>query len=187
MDQPRSGQMHAQEQIRAGIQNALDLASRCRTAETSENYEFLEEQLDQIDAQARQALLLKLDLDTLLEKLDARQSLTPSDVKTLELLIVGDAESYLKYESELEEWKAQLTRVLEQIGRLAKSDLDLDGVMQLRALCREAHESVSDLIFYFDAQDRAAKFKASTSGPMDAEAYLFLAQILRDLLRPNRT
>ena len=187
MDQPRSTQIQAQEQrIKTGIQNALDLASRCRSAGTSENYEFLEEQMDQIDAQARHALLLKLDLDALLEKLDARQSLTPSDFKTLELLIVGDAESYLKYESELAEWKAQLTRVLDQIGGLAKSDLDLDGVLQLRALCREAHESLSDLIFYFDAHERAAKFKASTSGPMDADGYIFLAQILRDMLRADR-
>ncbi len=186
MDESRSKQTQAQQQIKAGIQNALDLASRCRSAETSENYEFLEEQLDQVEAQARQALPLMLDLEALLEKLDARQSLTPSDLKTLELLIVGDAESYLKYESELAEWKAQLARVLDQIGRLGKSDLDLDGIMQLRALCREAHESLSDLIFYFDAQERTAKFKASTAGPIDAEGYLFLARIVRDMLRSDR-
>jgi hypothetical protein len=187
MDKARSNQMQAQhEQIRAGIQNALDLASRCRSDETSENYEFLEEQLDQVGAQARQALLLTLDLDALLAKLDARQSLTPSDLKTLELLIVGDAESYLKYESELAEWKKQLTSVLEGIAKLAKSDLDVDGVMQLRALCREAHESLSDLIFYSDAKERAAKFNASTAGPIDAEGYLFLAQIVRDMLRTDR-
>ncbi len=46
MDESRSKQTQAQQQIKAGIQNALDLASRCRSAETSENYEFLEEQLD---------------------------------------------------------------------------------------------------------------------------------------------
>jgi hypothetical protein len=183
MDESRSKQMQT---IKAGIQNALEVASRCRSAETSENYEFLEEQLDLVETQARKALLLKLDLDALLEKLDARQPLTSPDLKTLELLIVGEAESYLKYESELGEWKAQLARVLDQIGKLENSDLDLDGLMRLGALCREAHESLSDLVFYFDAQERAAKFKASTSGPIDVEGYLFLAQIVRDMLRSDR-
>jgi hypothetical protein len=187
MDKPRSKQMQTQEeQIKASIQNALDLASRCRSVETSENYEFLEEQVDQVEAQARQGLSLELDLDSLLEKLDARQPITPPDLKTLETLIVGDAESYLKYESELAGWKAQLARALDQIEALAKSDMNLDGIMQLRALCREAHESLSDLIFYFDAQERVAKFKAATSGPIDAEGYLFLAQIVRAMLRSDR-
>lgn len=187
MDEARLKQTQApQQQIKAGIQNALELASRCRSVETSENYEFLEEQLDQVEAQARQALLLNLDLEALLAKLDARQSLASSDLKALELLVVGDAESYLKYEAELAEWKAQLARVLDQIAKLGKSDLGVDSVMQLGALCREAHESLSDLIFYFDAKERTAKFKASTAGPIDAEGYLFLAQMVRDMLRSDR-
>ncbi len=187
MDEPRSKQTQAQEQqIKNGIQSALDLASRCRSTETSENYEFLEEQLDQVEAEARQALLSNLDLEALLAKLEARQTLTPSDLKTLELLIVGDAESYLKYESELAEWKVQLTRVLDQIGKLGKSDLGVEGLMQLRALCREAHESLSDLIFYFDAKERTAKFKVSAAGPIDSDGYLFLAQVVRDMLRSDR-
>jgi hypothetical protein len=187
MDQPRSEQNQTQEQqIKAGIQSALDLASRCRSAETSENYEILEEQLDQVEALAGQALLSRLDLDALLKKLDTRQPLTPSDLKALELLIVGDAESYLKYESEVAEWKAELARVLGQIGNLAKSDLDADRIMELRARCREAHEALADLVFYFDAQERAAKFKASTAGSIDTEGYLFLAQIVRDRLKPEQ-
>jgi chromosome segregation ATPase len=182
-----SKQMQVQDQqVKAGIQKALELASRCSASETSDNYEFLEEQVDQIEAQAREVVQSKLELDSLLEKLNGREPLTPSDLRTLELLIVGDAEFYLKYESELTEWKTQLKRVLDEVASLQNSVLDIDGLMHLRALCREAHESLADLVFYFDAKERAVKFKASTQGPIDAEGYTFLAKIVREMLTSDK-
>jgi hypothetical protein len=182
-----SKQMQVQDQqVKAGTRKALELASRCSASETSDNYEFLEEQVDQIEAQAREVVQSKLDINALLGKLDQQKSLAPPDLKILELLIVGDAEYYLKYESELAEWKTQLKNALEQIDSLQNSALDIDRLMHLRALCREAHESLADLVFYFDARERAAKFKASTQGSIDAEGYTFLAKIVREMLASDR-
>lgn len=179
--QPKDSQPNEQE-VRSSIQKAADLAARCRAAETSDNYEFLEEQIDQLESQARQAFQARLDLASLLSKLEAGKPLAPDDVQALELLIVGDAEYYLKYESELEEWKAQLNRVLDQIASLQPSALEIETLMQLRALCREAREVLADLVFYFDAKERTAKFRAATQGSIDAEGCLFLAQIIRGML-----
>src|SRR5271165_3188808 len=95
------------QQIKASIKKALDLAVRCGASESSENYEFLEEHIDELEAQAREACQAKMDFASLLPKLAAGSPLTPADLKILEVLIVGDAEYYLKYESELDEWKAQ--------------------------------------------------------------------------------
>jgi chromosome segregation ATPase len=174
------------QQIRSGIQKALELASQCNAAETSDNYEFLEEHVDQLEGQAREAFQAKLDLGALLAKLRANKPLTSSDLKTLELLIVGDAEYYLKYESEIEEWKAQLKRALDQIAKLQTDNLDIDSLMHLRALCREAHEAVADLVFYFDAQERVAKFRATTQGAIDAAGYHFLAEIVGEMLASDK-
>jgi hypothetical protein len=174
--------MAQDEQIKNGIKKSLDLAARCSASETSDNYEFLEVQVDQLEAQTREAFKSKMELRPLLSKLEGNKSLTPADLKTLELLIVGDAEYYVKYESELDEWKEQLKRVLDQIAGLQASAFDVDTLMHVRALCREAHEVLADLVFYFDAKERAAKFQAATQGPIDAEGYRFLANVVRDML-----
>lgn len=174
------------EQLRASFKKALDLAARCDASETSDNYEFLEEEIDELEAHARKAVHAKLDFKSLLPKLVAGVPLTPDDLKTLELLIVGDAEYYLKYESEVEEWKAQLKRVLDQIASLQTSPLDADNLMHARALCREAHEVLSDLVYYFDAKERAAKFQAATQGQIDPEGYRFLAEIVQEMLASDK-
>lgn len=180
-DQSKRTQGHEQ-QIKAGIQKSLDLASRTSANETSDNYELLEEQVDQLEGEAREAVRSKLDLAGLLGKLTGNKPLTPADLKTLELLIVGDAEYYLKYESEVDEWKAQLKRVLDQVAALQNSNLDVDTLMHLRALSREAHEAIADLVYYLDAKERVAKFRAAIQGSMDPEGYRFLAGIVREML-----
>jgi chromosome segregation ATPase len=187
-DKQQARQNQAKEQqVVAGIKKAVELAARCDASETSDNYEFLEEQVDELEAQAREAFHSKLDFESLLAKLTAGRPLAPSDLKTLELLIVGDAEYYLKYESELGEWKAQLKRVLDQIAALQASVLDVDCLMHMRALCREAHEVLADLVFYYDSKERAAKFREATQGSMDADGYRFLTQIVREMMSSDKT
>lgn len=179
--------MSQQEQLQAEVKKTQELAARCSTSETSDNYEFLEVQVDELEAQAQQAFRSRVDFGSLLSKLSGRKPLTPGELKTLELLIVGDAEYYVKYESELDEWRAQLKRVLEQIANLANSALEVDGLMHVRALCREAHEVLADLVFYFDARERAAKFQVATQGSIDNDGYRFLEGIVRDMMASDKT
>jgi hypothetical protein len=174
------------ERVKSGIAKSLQLANQCSTSETSESYELLQEEIDQVEADAREAFQTRLDCRSLLSKLTACQPLTADDLKTLELLMVGDAESYLKYESEIQEWKAQLKRVLDQIGALETSGFNADTLMELRALCREAHESIADLVFYYDAKERVDKFRTASQGPIDAEGYRFLAQMVREMLTSDK-
>ncbi|HSY64642.1 MAG TPA: hypothetical protein VK829_08585 [Terriglobales bacterium] len=84
------------------IQQTVGTASRCREAETSDNYGAIGEQIDELESHAREAVQSKVDFASLLPKLKAGKPLTPSDLKTLELLIVGDAEYFLKYETEFD-------------------------------------------------------------------------------------
>jgi hypothetical protein len=168
--------------VKTGIQKTIDLAARCKGSESSESYEFLEEQIGDLEAQAREAVQAKTDLNSLFAKLVAEKPLTPADLKALEMLIVGDAEYYLKYESKLDEWKKELQGVVEQMASLQISPLDVDGLMHLRALCREAHQILADLVFYFDAKERAAKFQAAIRGQIDGEGYRFLAEKVQGML-----
>lgn len=180
------GPQSIEDQIRTSIRKTQEMVERCRGSESSDNYEFLEEQVDELAERANQAVHSKTDLKSLLTKLQNRTPLTPADLKTLELLIVGDAEFYVKYESELEEWKSQLKRALDQMATVQDSGFDVESLMHLRALCREAHEVLADLVFYFDAKERAAKFKIATQGQLDAEGYGFLAEIVQSQLNSDK-
>lgn len=173
-------------QLGPSIQKTLDLASRCTRAETSDNYGALSDQVEELDGRAREAFQSKMDFASLLPKLKAAKPLTPSDLRTLELLIVGDAESYVDDEPEVEHWKSELQRVLGEIGKLQSAGFDVDGLMHLRALCREAREALADLVFYFDAKERAAKFLAATQEPIDPEGYRVLAQIVEAMLTSDK-
>ncbi len=173
-------------QISAAIQKTLALSSRCQQAETSENYGVLEDQVGDLEEGAREVFQSQVNVAALLPKLKERKPLSPEDMKILEMLIVGDAEYYLKYETEVDHWKNELQRVLGEIGKLQTSALGVDDVMHLRALCREAREALADLVFYFDAKERTGKFHTATQGPIDAEGYRVLDEIVTAMLSSNR-
>lgn len=172
--------------VQSTIKKTLELASRCTQAETSDNYGFLEDQVAQLEGQAREAFQSKMDIASLLPKLEKGKPLSPAEVKTLELLIVGEAEYYLKYETEVDHWKGELQRVLGEIAKLQNSELDVDGLMHLRALCREAAEVLPDIVFYLDAKERASKFQAATQGTIDPQGYHFLADIVRQMMSSDK-
>ena len=125
------------EQLSATIQKTLELASRCAQAETSDNYGALGDQVEELEGQAREAVQSHIDFASLLPKLKAGKPLTPADLQVLELLIVGDAESFLKYETEFDHWKSEIKQLVGEISKLQSSALDVDGLMHLRALCDE--------------------------------------------------
>jgi hypothetical protein len=173
-------------QVSATIQKTLELASRCTQAETSDNYGALGDQVEELEAQAREAFQSKMNFASLLPKLKAVKSLTPEDLKTLELLIVGDAEYFLKYETELGRWKSEIEQLVGEISKLQSAQLDVDGLMHLRALCAEVRRVLPAVVYYLDQKERAAKFQQATQGPIDAEGYRVLAEIVEQMASSDK-
>lgn len=158
--------------------------SRCAQDETSDNYGELGDQVEEIDAVAQAAFHSKMDLASLLPKLKAAKPLTPADLKALELLIVGDAEYFLKYETDFDRWKNEVAQLMAEIAKLQSPDLDVDGLMHLRALCGEVRRVLPAVVYYLDQKERTAKFREATKGPIDAEGYRVLAEIVGSMLPP---
>ena len=103
-------------------------------------------------------------------------------MKTLESPIVGDAEYFLKYENDLEQWKSEIKKLLGEISNLQSSDLDVDGLMHLRALCAEVGRVLPDVVYYLNQKERTSKFQAATREPLDSEGYRVLAEIVEQML-----
>jgi len=168
------------------IQKTLALASRCTQVETSDNYGLLGDQVEELEAQAREVFQSTMGFGSLLPKLKSGKPLSPTDLKTLELLIVGDAESFLKYETEFDHWKSEIQQLVGEISKLQSglqgSGLDVDGLMHLRALCGEVRRVLPAIVYYLDQKERASKFQEATRGPIDAEASRVLAEIVEQML-----
>jgi len=64
--------------------------------------------------------------------------------------------------------------------------LDVEGLMHLRAVCRELREVVPDIVYYLDAKERTAKFQEATQGSIGAEGYRVLAEIVEQMLMSDK-
>jgi len=172
--------------VKTTIKAALDQAARCVASETSENYDALDALAQTLDGQAREALQSKLDLASLLPKLKQEKPLTPDDLKTLELLIVGDSESFVKYESDLPHWKAEVQRLVNELNGVASSSADVDGLLHVRAVCQEMRRVIPDVVYYLDDKERIERFRNATAGPLDAESYRVLAEIVTAMISSDK-
>ncbi len=88
--------MSASPKITDTIRATLELAARCAQSESCDNYGLLGDQVEELEAQAREAFQSHVDFASLLPKLRQAKPLTPADLKALELLSVGDAEYFLE-------------------------------------------------------------------------------------------
>jgi len=172
--------------VKATVKAALDQAARCTASETSENYDALDALAQTLDEQAREALQSQLDLASLLPKLKQQKPLTPDDLKTLELLIVGDSESFLKYETDLPQWKEEVHRLVNEMNTLASAPADVDDLLHLRALSQELRRVLPDIVFYLDDKERVERFRNATRGPLDAEGYRVLAEIVTAMIASDK-
>jgi hypothetical protein len=175
------------EPLTATIQKIIELAFRCAQAETSDNYGALADQVEELEGQAREAVQSHIDFASLLPKLKAGKPLTPSDLQALELLIVGDAESFLKYETEFDHWKTEIKQLIGEISKLQSSDLDVDGLMHLRALCDEVRRVLPSVVYYLDKKERTKKFQEATRDAIDPEGYRVLTEIVEQMLLSDKT
>lgn len=173
-------------EVSAKLKEALDVADQCFKAESSEGYEVLNEQLEELGSLARDSFQQHTDYKSLLNKLENGNPLTSDELNTLKLLIVGDAEYYLKYDDDFDRCKTEAGRIVDQIRRLQSSNLDIDALMHLRVLCMEATSALVPTSYYLEQKDRVRRFKEATSEPIDRESGQMLADMIRHMTSPDR-
>lgn len=169
-------------QVTTSISAAIDQANRCIATETSDGYDELGALVDTLEGLAHQAVKSQLDIASLLPKLKESKPLGPAELKTLELLIVGDAEYFLKYEADLDRWKEEVKQLIAEIAKLRSSQLDVEGLMHLRALCQELRRVLPNIVYYLDQKERTSKFHEATKGAIDAEGYRVLADMVTAMI-----
>ncbi len=163
----------------------LNLAALSLQAEKGDGYEALTEQLEELETLAIKSFQNHIDYKSLLTKLENGKPLTPDELNTLKLLIVGDADYYMKYDDDFDRWESELKKILEEIRKLQTSDLDVDGLMHLRVLCQEASSVAEPAAFYLEQKERVGKFEDATRNGIDLESGQFLAGIIKSMMSPE--
>ena len=178
--------MSKDDELQNTLKETLEIATRCFESEQSDGYSVLLGQMEELESQAREAFQSGIDPGSLQRKLKNGQPLSADELKTLELLIVGDAKYYLKYENDFEHWERELKRIVAEISQLQTANLDVDGLMHLRALCREANRFLPDISFYLEQKERSQKFAEATSGQIDQHSGKVLADIVEQMMASDR-
>ncbi len=168
-------------EIAGKMSEALNTAAQCSSAETVESYSQLAAQLQELDSLAARSLRSHVVAQPILAKLQQGASLTSDELNTLRTLIVGDADQYLKYDDDFEGAKTELKKILDEIQALASPDSNLDSLMHLRVLCREAASTLGPVLHYLEQKERVRNFEEHTRGPLSADAARILAGIVRNM------
>jgi hypothetical protein len=170
------------QEVVAKVENALAAAARCSSDQTSRNYEGLHQELQDLGEMAQRSCEAHADYRTLVGKLRAGTALSPEEMTTLRLLLVGDADYYLKYDEEFDRCKSELAKILAEMERLKQSELGCDGLMQLSVLCREAASLVLPTQHYLESRERIRKFEESTKSAIDGDTARALATIIEGMV-----
>lgn len=164
---------------------ALNLADGSLQAENSEGYDVLREKLEELETLTKRSFVKHTNYKSLLTKLENGTALPPEELSTLKLLMVGDADYYMKYDDDFARNESELKRIVEEIRKLQATDLDVDGLMHLRVLCREASSVAKPAAFYLEQKERVGKFEAATRNGIDRESAKFLATIVKNMTNPD--
>src|SRR5271163_2854514 len=101
--------MVGNQEVSAQLQETLAAAARCASEETTQNYDNLSQDLADLEKTAKQACVAHTDCRALIAKLRAGTPLAADDLAALRLLMVGDADYYIKYDEELNRCKTEIT------------------------------------------------------------------------------
>ena len=177
------------QDVDAKIDEVINVAAQSFNTETEAHYQEFQNQIDALEGLARETFQAKLEdmYLPILAKLEGGESLTAAELNILELLLVGEAEYYLKYEHELEHWREELKRLIEEIKKQRAAGLDeIDGLMRLRALCREAMRVLPDMTYYFREKERIRQFEEMTRGEIDSETRRSLANLIKEMMESDQ-
>ena len=181
--------MVSPQQVQNSIQETLSTAKQAAGKTQSHPYQNLDNQIRQLANMAREGFQaqVKPAYPGLLKKLEAGASLTDEEYRLLRLLIVGEADYYIEHENDLQNWHAELDRLLDQIKTLQDTGLQsIDQYLHLQALCHDATRIIPNLVHFYREQERVERFEEATANGINKESGKILADIIKEMMHSDR-
>ena len=177
--------MTTSEAVSQKVQIVQKAASEALSSDNSQNFEIFALQVSELESMTREAFQAKYNnaYKDIIGKLEKGINLSSEELEILKLLVIGDAEYYTKYENDLQNWQNELTRLVSEIEKLESSDLDnVDNLLHMQALCRDARGVLPEITFYYREKERIKRFETAASGPVDAESKKIMADVIRSMV-----
>lgn len=137
-------------------------------------------------AKAREALQ-KITSDKIkntIRKLEKNSPLTDEDVQCMELWIIGDAESYIEMENNLEDWLKEFNRIRGVLQNFENKDLSVDELFKLQGILEDAVRVCADIGNFLEKKERIQSFKNSTKDIANLDKDIII-KILIDKLKSS--
>jgi len=167
----------------ASVINGLKALTReAISTRSPEHFETLEQQINRFEATVRemQQSMLSERSKSALKNLRAGRALSEEEKSVLQSVVVGDAESYLRVENNLQDWINELQRLIGEMERLARCE-DEATMSQLRGISKDAVRLMPSLRAYMEEKDRLDRFNRAMAN-LDEPNRQILAQVVSEML-----
>ncbi|MDD3374191.1 MAG: hypothetical protein PHY73_00515 [Candidatus Omnitrophica bacterium] len=136
--------------------------------------------LQEADNELREGIqeLTKIEVKKIINKLVGNQSLSSEELEYLKLWIVGDADYYIKMENNFEEWVREVKRLIDEINKETKDNMDFVCAGKIQGMVRDVIRTLGDVLFYLQSKERLEKFKEATK-KIDNEERALLIDLLQ--------
>lgn len=167
----------------ASVINGLKALTReAISTRSPEHFETLEQQINRFEATVRemQQSMLSERSKSALKNLRAGRPLSEEEKSVLQSVVVGDAESYLRVENNLQDWINELQRLIGEMERLARCE-DEATMSQLRGVSKDAVRLMPSLRAYMEEKDRLDRFNRAMAN-LDEPNRHILTQVVSEML-----
>ena len=157
------------------------LMTNAIASRSPDEFETLEQQINRLEATVRemQQSMLSERSKLALKNLRAGRPLSEEEKAILQAVVVGDAESYLRVENNLQDWLNELQRLVGEMERLARSE-DEAHINQLRGVTKDAVRLMPSLRAYMEEKDRLDRFNNAQT-KLDEPNRQVLAQVVSEM------
>lgn len=175
------------DQLVDTIQGLKDTIKNVLANESAEDFEAFERYLNEVGAFVRetQQSLWANEAQATVRRLEKGDPLNEQDHELIRAFLISDAERYLALENNYNDWRNELKRLVEDLGKRVNT-VDRDTIADLRGVLKDAIRLIPDIRNYLEEKRRVEKFEQALD-TLDKSSRDMLVRVLREQLRsPTR-
>jgi len=150
---------------------------------TSESYGYVATELVKSKNDIRQAIEQATAgaVAAIISKLENNQPLTEAEKQTVKLWVVGDAEGYVKSETNFQDWLQEYRRLMDVIAAWESKTGSIQDLVEVHGVLEDAIKLADAVAHYLEDRERVARFENAMT-LMNAEDNKFIAGMLKSML-----
>lgn len=171
--------------VSAKVAEIYALTGQAQAEPARAQYEHLALAMGELTSLTREAMQTQLSTDyhAIVQKLESDGPLSGEDIQLLRQIIVGDAKYYTEHDQNFAEWLQELEHLTTRIAEVdADSSDQIETLMQLHALSRDASGVLSAIVRYLTNKERVVTFETTIRGGLTPAGRQLLADVIKAMI-----